>query len=732
MATRVVPPGFSEDRVSIINPVALIETLIRQTGDIKRSGIFRINQSPPTFQKYGANLPANIKNSPGISPSTYIQMLSEEADLNDKSYLAIPTVESFTRISASGNKNICWFDSFLMCMSPSYRSLSLANRPKLISGFRNWCRLRQDKILEQMPSFMPQNFVNIFKNDLDTLSGPIEAHTGFMIAWYFGVNIIYYILNDKGIFIFNDSIINYQSPDCKTIFMIHSGGMTGGAHYEPLGILGLTDDNKYDEKKSTFLFEWTDPRLCKLPGRPAEWTQPNCSITPPLVVKGQLGGPTYYEGQDNALSCGRHALNNMLHRPKFIKEGGVLLDTITKDPNLKEDVQINLPRICELYQTEVLKRVENTNINLCKETEDYDSVILIAALNIIGFETVQLDINNLPKNVEDNTYGFLINSGRHWVSATREGDTYMYYNSIAPDDNSKNAIPYPNLYTDINRTKKIYGSNISAIFRVIKKGTFINPVIEIEKTLKKKEVEASSINVFGKKKSDVIQLINASPTLNDESKVFLIDYIVKIATGIELLEEFTKIFSQITNTNIESVKKNSDKPTKNVSETFIKRLRIAIESRKKLANAAAAAPAAPAPAAQPGTVGDDKRITLKTNPTQGKPAIEVVVGIGDKVKLKKNTLNTAGKCLGTNKYGMIGTIVGIDKTDKKGLVVSVNCNEKDAKEITGAWYKIDDLEPVVDETTVAAAPVGGRRRKTRRCLSRKKRVTHKRKHKHNR
>lgn len=268
---KPVIPGFADDGLTIDDPVAVVETVVRS--GIRQSGQFRVIQTPPTFEKYGTNLPANIINTPGLSPSTYIQMLSEEADRNIKSYLAIPTIESFTRISASGNKNICWFDSFLMCMSPSYRGLSLKNRPKVVSGFRNWCRLRQDKILAQIPSFISQEFVNIFKNDLNNQSGPIEAHTGFMIAWYFGVNIIYYILNNEGVFIFNDPFINYQSPDCKTIFMIHS---EESFHFEPLGILGLTPDNKYNEATSTFLFKWSDDKLCALPGRPDNWTLPVC------------------------------------------------------------------------------------------------------------------------------------------------------------------------------------------------------------------------------------------------------------------------------------------------------------------------------------------------------------------------------------------------------------------------------------------------------------------------
>ena len=272
-AKKTVIPGVSEDRISILDPVAYTEytlhNLLRKTA----IGILR-TKNTPIFKKYGAELSPNLLRTPGLSPETYVGMLFEEKDKNFKSYLPIQNTQPFTRISSSTDRNICWFDSFLTCMSPSYRKISLVHRKEIVTQFRNLCKKNKEMILTQIPSFFPKNFIKIFNDDIDNLNGPIETHTGFLIAWYFGVNIIYYVLNDEGLFIFNDPYINYQSPDCKTIFMTY---IDESKHYEPLGILGLTSDNKYDEPASTFVFDWSDPRLCALPGRPDTWTLPICA-----------------------------------------------------------------------------------------------------------------------------------------------------------------------------------------------------------------------------------------------------------------------------------------------------------------------------------------------------------------------------------------------------------------------------------------------------------------------
>lgn len=250
-------PGFAEDGLAIIDPVAVIETVIKT--QLKRTtGILRSRKLAPTYEvsKY---------------PTTYTNMLVNDYAKNIKTYLEIPDAKPFVRISTSARKNGCWFDSFLSCMSPTYRSISLDNRDIVASSFRNWCRVKQDKLIEQIPEFIKPFFnVDDFKMNLDAMNKEIDAMTGFMIAWYFGVNIVYIVLDKNGFKIDKNA---YQSHDCKTIFILN---IIDSNHYEPLGILGLTTDNKYNEETSTFLFEWTDQRLCKLPGRPITWTHPVC------------------------------------------------------------------------------------------------------------------------------------------------------------------------------------------------------------------------------------------------------------------------------------------------------------------------------------------------------------------------------------------------------------------------------------------------------------------------
>jgi len=54
------------------------------------------------------------------------------------------------------------------------------------------------------------------------------------------------------------------------------------------------------------------------------------------------------------------------------------------------------------------------------------------------------------------------------------------------------------------------------------------------------------------------------------------------------------------------------------------------------------------------------------------------------------------KCLGTARYGDVGTITNIDPNDPNGLTVDVRCDQKNPKERTGAWYRLDDLLPAFD------------------------------------
>jgi hypothetical protein len=152
--------------------------------------------------------------------------------------------------------------------------------------------------------------------------------------------------------------------------------------------------------------------------------------------------------QDGAETCGRNALNNMVGRLAFVKDGGTIID----DTNISTAAEpINLPSVCVYLQS----RVPSVPFE-CQPNENYDITTLTAAMNILGFQTVYHDGYGesvgssgptgsvgavLPKAeflpaLRTNNYG-LINLGPtgaatrgHWVSARKEGDKYYYFDSL--------------------------------------------------------------------------------------------------------------------------------------------------------------------------------------------------------------------------------------------------------------------------------------------------------------
>ena len=278
MAVVSTHAGFSDDGLSIINPRAFVEYILKNR--LYKSALFRTIK-PPTFVPRETTVPAELAEFPNIKSNyspNFSGMLDEQISKNEKSYLQIPNFGSFTRISASGINNCCWFDSFLSCISPAYRSISLENRQEAFTAFRSWCSKNSDKILSQKPAILNAFYTNQeFVDELQSSTSEISVLAGFLIAWFFGVNIIYIKLEPSGPII--DTLMSTQSPDCKTIFMIHIGGSGAGAHYEPVGILGLTADQKLDESTSTFIFDWSDQRICQMQNLPITWTLPRCKDT---------------------------------------------------------------------------------------------------------------------------------------------------------------------------------------------------------------------------------------------------------------------------------------------------------------------------------------------------------------------------------------------------------------------------------------------------------------------
>lgn len=258
-AGGVVPvPGFSPDNKRIIDPVAFLESVLEGLDGVKA-----------LFDRAAAA---------GVAP-IFAEKAQELGNLrngkNSKTFQTIP-VMGMVRLSTSTLNNCCFFDSFLTSMSPKYRTLPIENRPTVFNLFRRWCANNTARILAVKPEMANKlsprvnnaitnaNHTNSqFVEDVQNVKKEIETNTGWIIGWYFGVNVIY-IYNPPELPIgelprYNISCQTaYQSPECKTIII-----RQGVGHFEPIGILGLTM-GKYNEATSTFLFDWTDKALCAL------------------------------------------------------------------------------------------------------------------------------------------------------------------------------------------------------------------------------------------------------------------------------------------------------------------------------------------------------------------------------------------------------------------------------------------------------------------------------------
>lgn len=141
--------------------------------------------------------------------------------------------------------------------------------------------------------------------------------------------------------------------------------------------------------------------------------------------------PNFFEGQAPGAGCGRHALNNLLGQIYYVKNGQYI-------PGVHP---IPLDGLCRALRTsmksmnaskgEVWNAARNAE-GACQDNENYDQTVLIAGLNILGFQ-VEADRG---RNVidTDRTYGFLINTttrGYHWVALRKVGGgNYRYFDSL--------------------------------------------------------------------------------------------------------------------------------------------------------------------------------------------------------------------------------------------------------------------------------------------------------------
>jgi hypothetical protein len=229
------------------------------------TAVFRIKQELPSLK---------------LAPTTVTRNLVQTE--KEKLYQPLEGT-GLARVSANGSKNGCWFDAFLTALSNKYRNLSLKSRIEIETLFRQWCAAEPNvsAIHAAAPNFLKKAGIcpklDAFKASLGANKKEIDELDGYLIAWYFGVNLIYLKRDDASKQIQIVCNTSYQSPDCQCIFVFHTGN-----HFEPCSV--VTDGQA--EKDLEYLFDWSDTTLCQLQIVSKQctndlfdtsWVKPNCT-----------------------------------------------------------------------------------------------------------------------------------------------------------------------------------------------------------------------------------------------------------------------------------------------------------------------------------------------------------------------------------------------------------------------------------------------------------------------
>lgn len=257
--TARIPPGWSASGKQIIDPIQFLESILKPIIHNRKQKDTRT----PTYTE----VEDFTDNTGKIVTHKHDYHYGLIIDFPESLYQTqmIPSL-GLTRIAANGDGN-CWFDSFLFCMSPSYRMLSARNRISVTREFRSWCADHGTEIFKSLPHKIKDapEFSDLtetlLQSDISTPNKELDLLEGLFIAWFFGVNCIYFATPgkypNKPMSPFYEPICEsmIQSPNCKVICMVFSGN-----HFEPL-IHASFSGELLDESSKTF-FSWKDPLLC--------------------------------------------------------------------------------------------------------------------------------------------------------------------------------------------------------------------------------------------------------------------------------------------------------------------------------------------------------------------------------------------------------------------------------------------------------------------------------------
>lgn len=144
-------------------------------------------------------------------------------------------------------------------------------------------------------------------------------------------------------------------------------------------------------------------------------------------------GGVYFESQSDVLSCGRHALNNMVGSLKYDI-------TSTGDIDLNNpSFPMNLKSLCKKLEEEAKSR-NFPNPYECRDDEYYNIELLNAAARLLGYEPQESassvdKIDNLLKTkfgIGYRNYAIINLGANHWVSLRADALGIHYFDSLKP------------------------------------------------------------------------------------------------------------------------------------------------------------------------------------------------------------------------------------------------------------------------------------------------------------
>ena len=251
----------------------------------------------------------------------------------------------------------------------------------------------------------------------------------------------------------------------------------------------------------------------------------------------------FFEPQSEGLGCGRHALNNLLgdKTPAFSK--GENKPYVIPKKEIK--LPIPLREVCQLVFQTRKQTGEKDLQDFCQKNENYEVDVLLASLNIIGFNfhkdySTDNDLEHDLTN-DDTFVGYLINLGNnsragvgiaHWVAIKYDKETkqFHYIDSFDKDKSVRQKMIFKK-FTSLkdwwNKPNSPKDGKVISVIPVVNTGKFIDPV----------QILKDSVDSQKKDKKTVKNLEKAKEKLNKEIsknfKLYLQEFNYKNKESVE-------------------------------------------------------------------------------------------------------------------------------------------------------------------------------------------------------